>query len=301
MVALVKIKAVSLLLIALMVLSGCSSSLVVGQVYDRFGSQSAKRFKSYASYNKAQTTRIDSLASSYHSWHRTTQLNRYSDFLRTIVADVEATEALTLNEAERWWTTVREFSDVMRVCNPLNVSADLLAGLSDEQVSQIAVNMQKELKQEEAEYHAETPQQRVERRVRLISKWGKRSGLSFNDAQTEALRKTLQNQISLGSQRFELRKAWTDKYIRLLSQRRLSGFHNRVTAHIESAWSMTETAYPDQWRANEQLWTSFIKDYINLQTQKQRLKMISKTTSMAKILDKLAMKKISVPAACHQQ
>lgn len=294
-----KFKTVFLLLIALTVLAGCSSSLVVGQVYDRFGSNSAKRFKYYANYNKAQVTQIDSLAASYHSWHRTTQLNRYSDFLRTIASDVQSTDTLSFDEAQGWWIAVRGFSDDMRACNPFNVSADLLANLSDEQVNQIAFRSRKELKQDLEEYNSETPQQRIERRAKLITKWGRRSGFRFNDAQTAALRKTLQSQISLGSQRFVLREAWTDKYIMLLSQRGQAGFHNSVTRHIESAWSMTETAYPDEWRANEQLWTNFIKDYINLQTPDQRLKMINKTTSFAKTLDKLAMKKITAPAVCH--
>ena len=298
---LLKHKVVTVLLISLLALTGCSSSLVLGKLYDGFGSSTAKRFKSYASFNEAQVKQIDALAASYHSWHRTTQLERYSAFLRSIVSDVEATEELSISAAESWWGRVRGFSDDMRTCNPLNVSSELLASLSDRQVSQVAANMRKELNREEDEYRAETPDERLERRVSEISKWGKRSGFSFNDAQTVALRKTLNNQISLGAQRFELRRIWMEEFILLLSRRNESGFDNKVTRHIASVWRITQTAFPNQWGANENLWKVFIKDFINLQSQEQRRRMIGKMTSVADTLNKLASKNVSAAAVCHIQ
>ena len=44
----------------------CSSSLVLGKVYDGFGSQVAKTFKSFATFNTEQTQEIDAFARSYH-------------------------------------------------------------------------------------------------------------------------------------------------------------------------------------------------------------------------------------------
>ncbi len=296
-----KTKLIALLLIAVAVLCGCSSSLVLGKVYDGFGSSTAKRFKSYASFNEVQVKQIDSLAASYHSWHRTTQLSSYSEFLRSIISEVEATEKLSMEQADRWWKSVRRFSDDLRDCNPLNVASELLGNLSDRQVGQVAANLRKELNEREDEYRAETPKERLERRVKEITKWGRRSGFSFNSAQTDALRETLKNQISLGSQRYELRRIWMEEFILLMSERNQAGFKSRVTDHIAAVWSMTETAFPDQWAANEKLWSVFMKDFINLQSHEQRLKMITRMTSVAETLQKLAMKKTTVAAQCHER
>lgn len=300
MVLLKKIKTPLLLLLTTTMLCGCSSSLVLGKVYDGFGSNTAKRFKSYASFSEAQVKQIDSLASSYHSWHRTTQLDRYSEFLSSIVADVESAETLSFAQAEGWWKSVRTFSDDLRVCNPFNVASELLAGLTDGQVDQVAAKMSKELNEKEDEYRAESPEERLQRRVSKITKWGRRSGITFNSSQTELLRATLANQISLGSQRYELRRIWMEEFIFHLEQRDKSGFKEKIADHIATVWRITETAFPDQWHANEKLWTAFIKDFINLQTGDQRQEMITKMQSVVTTLEKLSKKQVSVAARCHQ-
>lgn len=254
---------------------------------------------SYASFNATQKQQIELLAASYHSWHRTTQLNRYSEFLRSVLDDVESNDELSLEQADHWWQSVRGFTDDMRACNPLNVAAELLEGLSDKQVSQIASKLRSELNEHEDEYHSESPEVRAERRVKKVTKWGKRAGASFNDAQTKLLKATLQNQISLGAQRYELRRIWTEELIVLLSQRGEPDFKNKVSRHIDSNWRITEKYFPEQWQANEKLWIGFIKDYINLQTAEQRQVFVSKFASTAQTLQKLSEKETVQPSVCH--
>lgn len=294
-----KLKLSCLLLATLILISGCASSLILGKVYNNFGPSAAKRFKSYATFNSAQEQQIDSLTASFQSWHRTTQLNRYADFLRAIVADVDSDGELSAAQASGWWQSVRSFTDDMRVCNPLNVSADFFAGLSDKQVDQIAARQRKNLNQWEAEFRLQTPEQRVKQRVGFMSKWGKRAGVSFNDKQTVLLTETMRSQISLGAQRFQLRRVWMEEFILLLKQRDQVGFKTKITQHINANWRVTENNFPDQWRANEQLWITYIKDYINLQTPKQRSVFVKKLNSTAQTLNKLSRRKLAHEPICY--
>ena len=287
-------------LVILLGVTGCSSSLVLGKIYDGFGSSTAKAFKSHATFNNAQSAQIDSLAASYHSWHRSTQMNRYSEFLRALVMDVDAADELTFEQASGWWQSVRNFTDDMRVCNPFNVAAGLLAGLSDKQVNQVAGKLRKDLNGREDEYRAEAPEQRIDRRVKEISKWGRRAGMSFKKQQKDKLRQTLQSQVSLGAQRYELRRIWMEEFILLLRQREQADFATKITEHINANWRLTETAFPDEWQTNERLWTEFIKDYINLQTPAQRRVFTDKMNSTARTLNKLSGKEVTVDSVCHR-
>ena len=290
----------ALLLLFVSVLTACTSSAVMSVVYDRFGSSSAKQFKSYARYNDQQVEQIDNLADAYHSWHRRTQLPRYANLLRSMVSDIKAQPSLSFDTAEQWWVTVRGYSDDMRACNPFNVSADLLASLDDDQVRQVAKNLRANLNKFEDEFLSEAADERTERRIKEMRKWGGRVGASFNDKQVNLLRETLGKQISFGKQRYEFRRIWMEQFIVLLEQRKQPEFKAEVTRHIDATWNLTMNSLPEKWKKNEQLWTRFIRDYINLQTVGQRDKFFRKALSTADILDRLSVKEVEVAAVCHR-
>ena len=289
-----------LLVAVVTVMTACTSSAVMSVVYDRFGSSSSKQFKSYARYNEQQIQLIDNLADAYHSWHRRTQLPRYAEFLRSIVSDIKAQPSLSFETAEQWWITVRGYSDDMRACNPFNVSADLLASLDDNQVRQMANNLRTNLNKFEDEFLSEAVDERNKRRIKEMRKWGGRAGASFNDKQVNLLRETLAKQISFGKQRYELRRIWMEQYIVLLEQRKQPEFKAEVTRHIDATWNLTMNSLPEKWKKNERLWTEFIRDYINLQTEEQRDKFFRKALSTADVLDRLAVKEVKVAPVCHR-
>lgn len=291
--------AVVLVLIAL--ISACTSSLVLGQVYNRFGNRMANHFLSFATFNDEQIMLIRDFSSSYHSWHRSAELPRYAALLRQIVSDINSSEPLEFAAAESWWIAARDSSDEMRRCNPFNVSARLLASLSDEQVKQMAGRMRAEHNREEKEYFAETPEQRLESRIKFVSKWGGRIGLSFNPQQLELLRETFNQQISLGKQRYQVRRVWLEEYIGLLNARSSDNFEPGVHAHIASLWRLTADTFPQKWQANERLWTEFMQRYINLQTPEQRQKFSNKALRTAVAIDTIAVRNTNHAPVCHSQ
>ncbi len=281
-------------------LAGCTSSVVLGKAYDNFASHITKRFKSYATFDKQQKAQIEILADGYHSWHRTKQLPIYAKLLRQIVADIDSDGPLDIQTTKGWWSAARNLSAEMRQCNPFNVSAELLAGLSDKQVEQVAERLRTIHDEREERYLAESAEERIERRVAEITKWGKRGGASFNAKQKKLLQKALVSQISLGSQRLQLRRVWLEVFIALLAERKQQSFNSAVTQHIDSMWLLTATNYPEEWSGNEQIWTEFLMHYIDLQTDEQRRVFVDKALKTAVTFEKLAMKEVSPAPVCYQ-
>ena len=286
--------------ILILMLSACASNMVLGKVYGGFGSRTAKQFKSHARFSAQQIAEIDKLADSYHSWHRSTQLPLYTALMRRIVADIDVDSDLSLPVAEGWWQSVQGFADQMRVCNPLNASGELLLGLTDKQVLQVADKLRADLSEREAEYLSENAEQRLAERISRITKWGKRAGASFNQRQKELLHRTLAEQISLGEQRYHLRRVWIEEFISLLVQRTQPDFKSKIRQHIDTVWQLTASTYPDQWQHNERLWISFFRDYINLQTDDQRERFSLKLLTTAGTLEKQAAVKVDAQPACYQ-
>ena len=285
---------------AVTLLVACTSSVVLGKVYDGFGSQVAKTFKSFATFNARQKQEIDGFARSYHSWHRTTQLDRYAALLSRMVSDINSGDQLSYAKADNWFQSIRGYSDDMRACNPFNASAELLAGMSDQQVTQMASRMRARVNKREDEYRDESREERIEAQMKSMLKWGPRIGASFNTEQKKLLRKTLSTQVSLGAQRYELRRRWIEEYIIILGTRKQPGFTKDVTRHINTLWRITEANFPDQWKSNEELWTRFFKDYINLQTDQQRAAFVKRARSTAAILKKIAGKDIEAQPVCYK-
>ncbi len=280
-------------------LTGCTNPVVLGKVYDGFGSQSAKRFKAYAAFDTQQEAQIEHLAASYHSWHRSNQLSSYAALLRQVVDDISVAGKRSIETTEAWWESARGFGAEMRACNPLNNATDLLVSLTDEQVQQVAAKLRKEHDLHEEEYRAESVAERNDRRAKTIRKWATRAGASFTQQQFDLLQKTLTDQNSLGAKRFELRRVWLEEFIALLGTRDKPPFKKRMVQHINSMWQITENAYPEQWAGNEQLWKGFLQDYINLQSDGQREKFINKALKTAATLDVLSGKEVTTEAVCH--
>jgi len=281
-------------------LAACASELVLGTVYNELDSRSARNFKSYANFTDRQAARIDQMASAYHAWHRKTQMPEYAEFMNSIVDDISAVEPLSLDAAASWWSTASGFSDDLSVCNPFNAAADLLAGLSDRQVQQITKRLRRDLDKQQDEYAEESKEERLNRRYKKVTAWASRAGAKFNAQQKTLLRETLIEQASLGKQRFELRRVWMENFIGLLDTRTEASFKTKITTHINTLWRLTANNFPQQWRNNEVLWTKFLQQFINLQSDAQRQRFLNKISDTATTVEKLSQKKVSQKPICFR-
>ncbi len=286
-----------LLLITLLTTVGCTSPLVLGRLYDRIPNSSSKSVARYADFNKAQTQVIKTSVQRYHRWHRETQLPEYAVFLRSVANSVNNGSQPDRETVAGWLNTVDEFSSRLRQCNPLNDSADLLAGLSDKQVQQIATQLKKEKDLELKEYQEESEPQRRQRRYKFAVKWARRIGLPLNPQQKALLQETLKQQQSLGLQRMSLWRVWSEQFINLLQNRHQPEFNSTVNPHIHALWSLTKDNYPNEWQHTKALWQDFLYTFMAMQSEQQNKAMEIKLNAMAEIGGKLSRKAVTGPPA----
>jgi len=284
----------------LLQLAACASELVLGTVYNELDNRSARNFKSYANFNDRQIAQIDRMASAYHAWHRKTQMPQYAALMNTIVDDISAADTLSLDAAAVWWSAASGFSDDLSACNPFNAASDLLKGLTDRQVRQITKRLRHDLDKHQDEYAEESNEERLQRRFKKITAWASRAGAKFNAQQKTLLRETLAEQVSLGKQRLELRRVWMENFIGLLNKRTEPDVETELTAHINTLWRLTSNNFPEQWRSNEELWTKFLQQFINLQTDEERQRFLKKIVDTAATFENLSQKKVSQKPICYR-
>ncbi len=290
------------LILACTLLIACTGPLVLGTVYNGASGRMAKQVKNYATFSKSQQTVIDQNFATYHSWHRSTQLPAYSNFLNAVVDDLEQTRPTSLSTVDAWFTQINDFSAALRRCNPLNNAADFLQTLTDKQVREIADSLEKIEKKQARDYSTESTEQRRYQQQKSISKWIKRAGLKINDQQKKLIDKTLAQQINLRSQRMYLRKQWTDQFNLLLQKRDQPDFNTRIGIHIKSLSNMTRKNYPREWQSNTDLWAGFIAEFLSLQSAEQRSVLVKKLRKFASTVNALSEKKedTAVDSQCFE-
>ena len=278
-------KARWLFVLSVLLITGCASSIVVRTLYADLDDRSAERFKQYADFTDRQDQWIDRQATQFHRWHRATQLPLYASALQQLGGELSDKHTLSDEDVSRWEQTVRDLTENVRRCHPLNHADDFLINLSDRQVKQIGKHLRNQHNKFRKRYQSESADERLQRRVANITKWAGRLGASFNERQRALLIDTLKRQHSLGEQRMQLRSQWLDRFDDNLKNRRQPGFASRHDALMAEQWRQTEREYPRQWRENEVLWTNFLLQFLSLQTPQQRTTMLDRIAKFASIID----------------
>ncbi len=288
----------SLVCAVLLILSGCTSSLVVKSLYADLDERSADRFKEYANFNERQSNWIDNRATRFHRWHRATQLPLYAEALKTLSSQLEGQATLNTDAIQSWEETIRELTDNIRSCHPLNEAHDFLVGLSDVQVKQIDSHMREQHQKFRKRYESESDQDRLERRMENITKWAGRLGAGFNPQQRALLEQTLKAQHSLGEQRMQLRRDWLARFNANLQRRKTPEFADNLNMLLEQQWRQTERDYPEQWQQNELLWSNFLQEFLRLQSEAQRNTMLVKINKFAGIIASMSKQSTSTTTEC---
>ncbi|OED39072.1 hypothetical protein AB833_16135 [Chromatiales bacterium (ex Bugula neritina AB1)] len=255
--------------LTLTTLLSCTSPFVLGQLYDRAPKRAEKSLTRYAEFGHAQHQAIRISLRRYHRWHRETQLPEYAILLRSIAIQVQNESQVDVKTLKLWLDRIEHFSNRLRQCNPLNDSANLLKGLTDNQVEQISDRLIKEKDSELKEYQQKTDQQRLARRYKSTIKWARRIGLPFSSEQASLLKETLQLQKNLRPQRMALWRTWSEQFLHLLHNRSSPEFATRVNRHIDSLWSITKDNYPTDWQKAKTLWSEYLLKFLQLQSPQQ--------------------------------
>lgn len=216
-------------LMSLMVLAGCSSTKLAYRYAD-WGI--VWWVDDYVPMTSEQESRLEQDIRDFRQWHCSTELPRYSEWLTQLKIDVRKGDLDPKTIAWHQDKLFSFFQPLMERAKPAAIT--LLASLSDEQVRQLALNMNDSQEEMEEEFLADDPDEtraaRAERTTERVERW---LG-SLNDRQRETVSAWSEARGKQTEIWLEGRRNWQKALLDALEQRNSEGFTARISYLIDN-------------------------------------------------------------------
>ncbi len=255
----------------LALLASCTNSkLLVGPLYNQLDDKIRSEFKKLGNFNDEQTVAFEQAVGTFHVWHRQSELPQYAALLQEIASSITVPERTTETDVERWIQTAEGFTRSARECYPVNFMTGTIRTLTDEQITTIQKRFTNERRKNREKRATRTPEERVAFRLKNLEKWAGRINLKLTKTQRDAIRASLSRQISLRKQYYALSDAWNSRFFTMARNQGAADYEAGMQMHLSKLWSLLETANPEQWRANRQLWQETLQSFVQSMNSEQR-------------------------------
>lgn len=273
-------------LLLLILLASCTNSkLLVGPLYNQLDDKILSRINKLGDFNDEQTAALEQAVGTFHVWHRQSELPQYAALLQEIASSITVPELTTENDVGRWLRTAEGFSRKARECYPVNFMTGTIRTLSDEQISTIQKRFTSERRENRERHGKRSSEERVAFRLKNLEKWAGRINLQLTQTQRDSLRDSLSRQISLREQYHVLSDTWNEQLFDMARDQEASDYETRMQVHLGKFSTLLETAYPEQWQANRQLWQETLQSFIQSLDAEQRRNVSQWVGKMGKTLE----------------
>ncbi|MFK7858705.1 MAG: DUF6279 family lipoprotein [Granulosicoccus sp.] len=260
---------IAILLLSVLVSACTSSKLIIGPLYNRLDDRMKDQFNELGDFTDEQKAAFEKSVGTYHVWHRQSELPQYAAFIKTLASSIEK-EGTTETDIQQWMETVENHSRAARECHPVNFSFNLMKSLTDEQITSIEAHFAEEREEDITRYESRSPEERIERRLKNMSKWAGRIDVDFTATQRALFLSAFKQQVSLRKEYFALSAQWYAEFFELARAQDNPDFDADMRAHLAKQWRQLETAYPEQWQANSDLWKDTGLRFVQSMTPEQR-------------------------------
>ncbi|PHQ73555.1 MAG: DUF3549 domain-containing protein [Marinobacter sp.] len=214
---------VSIALLGLLLLGGCSSTTMAYRYAD-WGI--VWWVDDYIPMTAEQESRLKQDIHDLRQWHCATELPRYSEWLAELKSDVRSGDLSQSTVTHHQEQLLSFFPPLMERARP--ATTRLLSSLSDQQVQQLASNMEESQKELEDEFLADDPEQtreaRAKRTMERVERWlGALNGRQRGTVNAWSEDRGKQTEIWL-----EGRRNWQQALIDALETRNSDGFSEQV-------------------------------------------------------------------------
>jgi hypothetical protein len=217
------IRIISIALLGLVLLAGCSSTKMAYRYAD-WGI--VWWVDDYIPMTAEQESRLEQDIRGLRQWHCATELPRYSEWLAQLKSDVRSGNLSQSTVTHHQEQLLSFFPPLMERARP--AATRLLSSLSDEQVQQLASNMEESQKELEDEFLADNPEQtreaRAERTMERVERW---LG-SLNERQRDTVNAWSEGRGKQTEIWLEGRRNWQQALIDALATRDSDDFSDRV-------------------------------------------------------------------------
>ncbi|WP_420390744.1 DUF6279 family lipoprotein [Marinobacter sp.] len=214
---------VSIALLGLLLLGGCSSTKMAYRYAD-WGI--VWWVDDYIPMTAEQESRLKQDIHDLRQWHCATELPRYSEWLAELKSDVRSGDLSQSTVTHHQEQLLSFFPPLMERARP--ATTRLLSSLSDQQVQQLASNMEESQKELEDEFLADDPEQTREARAKRTMERVERWLGALNERQRDTVNAWSEGRGQQTKIWLEGRRNWQQALIDALETRNSDGFSEQV-------------------------------------------------------------------------
>ncbi|MBP5123613.1 MULTISPECIES: DUF6279 family lipoprotein [Pseudomonas] len=265
------------LLIISLLLGACSR---VGLAYRNLDVIIPWNLNDYLDMNSEQKSWFNQRLQQHLSWHCTTQLPGYLDWLDRLQLMVQNNQVSDQGLQERTREAKQAIAETAQQITPSAV--ELLQGLNDQQVKEMNSAFAKDLQEHQEQYLKPPLAQQIEQRSQRMSK---RLNAWLGPLSPSQQQRVEQWSSSLGEQNQQWianRAHWQAQFSAAVEQRQNSDFPQRIEqllVHRESVWTPD---YRQAYAHTEQAARSLLVDLMAQSTPAQRQRLLKKIDGVRK-------------------
>ena len=271
-----------LLAAALLALGACTGQFV----YNRLDFIIPFYVGQRVTLDEPQKVQLKVVVREFTSWHRSSQLTRYSAFLRELARESEQPttreeiEAASRSMETFWFDAVRE---------ALPEGSQWLRSLSREQVDELLQSYEEDDEEDREKFCEASLEKRVERRTRTMKKTVRRWSGSLDDTQNEIVERTARAMRPTGCQWLDHRQRWRSELkTALFETPDAAQSEERIRTLMLEPRSTWSEEYRRDFEANRALLIDMIAELDATWSQKQRRHIVDRLNDIAADLEALA-------------
>ncbi|UCR86084.1 DUF6279 family lipoprotein [Pseudomonas chlororaphis] len=260
-----RLQHLTLLLLLSLVLTSCNR---VGLAYRNLDVIIPWTLNDYLEMNREQKVWFNDRLKEHLSWHCSTQLPNYLDYLDRLQQMVERNQ---VNDAELQEFTREAKQAIAQTARAIAPSAiELLRGLDDQQVAEMKAAFAKDMRQRRSKYLKPPLEQQIKLRAERMDK---RLTTWLGPLTPEQTQRVADWSTSLGEQNqlwLANRANWQAQFSATLEQRQNSDFDSRIERLLVDRESLWTPAYRQAYANSEQAARSLLVDVMGQSTPAQR-------------------------------
>jgi Family of unknown function (DUF6279) len=256
-----------------------------GFIYNRLDFIIPFYFGQRVTLDEPQEAQLKAAVRGFTSWHRSSQLKRYSNFLRSLARD--AHRPTTREELQANAETMESFWDDL-IVEVAPQGSRLLLSLSEEQVDELLESFEEDDADDYEEYCEPSPRKLMERRVKGLTRAVKQWSRTLTDEQKAVIEGTAHRMELLGCASLESRAQWRAEIRKTLDARDTGAASERLRALMVEPQEVWTDEYRRGFKANRAAILDMLAHLDTTWSPKQRQAIATRLEEIADDLDELA-------------
>jgi len=271
-----------LLLAVLATVSACTGSFI----YNRLDFLIPFYFGQRVTLDEPQEAQLKAAVRGFTAWHRTSQLERYSEFLRGLAQDAQ--RPTTREEIQATAQTMAAFWDDL-IAGIVPEGTQLLRTLSPGQVDELLASFAEDDEDDYDEYCEPPPKKLIERRIKAMTRSVKHWTRALPDEQKAVIERTARRMKLLGCAALESRALWRAEIKNtLLEDRDAAATQVRLRVLMLEPQRTWTREYREGFLRNRSLIIDMLAELDTTWSDKQRQAISHRLNGIADDLDELA-------------